>query len=85
MKTQKTNKNKTQSFKDRYNSLETFKQAQDLLKSMTTEDLIEMRDAMEIMQKYTGLDMREEFLQKMIPYEIEDRARQIAPVQEISQ
>ena len=80
----KTNKTKqTKSFKELYNSLNTIKDGDDLLNSMTTEDLIEMRDAMQVMLKYTGLDMREDFLFRQIPNVIESRAMKIAPVQEI--
>ena len=64
-----------ENFKEKYHNLETLGDGWRLAESMSSEDLIEFRDAANVMKQFTGLDMREDWFLGAVESELDARAK----------
>lgn len=62
-------------FKDAYNKAETLGEGWDLVESLSGEELLKLRDSLEIIDEYFGMDMRKEYFLRSIKNEIDQRAK----------
>lgn len=69
----KTQKNKFADFKQRYIEAKTCADAIALVKELSQEEKAELNQAMNIVQKWTGLDMRQEFFNRLLAVHLEVR------------
>jgi len=70
MTTQKTK----QQINKAYQVAKTWEDADKIIASMTTEQVIELRNALETTKEYTGLDMRQDFFLTLLRSEVDKRA-----------
>ncbi len=58
-----------------FEKAKTWADANKVIAKMSVNQVIEMRDALETTSKYSGLDMRQDFILTLLKYEVENRAR----------
>lgn len=63
-------KNRFADFKQRYIEAKTWADAKALAKELSQEEKVELNSAMEIVGRWTGLDMRQDFFQGLLAHEI---------------
>lgn len=65
----------TQTIKARIHQAKTWGDGQEIVDSFTGEQLLEFRDALQIVNDNFGLTMRDEFMLSLIKHKIDERAR----------
>jgi hypothetical protein len=59
-----------------FEKCETWADADKVIAKMTTDQIIEMRDALVKAKKYVSLTMRDDFVLNLLVHEVDERARQ---------